>query len=266
VTFNGGGFDAANGTDVGPDGHPVVTGSTCATDSSACNFRTIKYDAATGAILWKARFDSGGGRDDEASGVAVGDDGHPVVTGFSCVPDGTACDIRTIKYERATGAIRWNVTFDTGGATNEDRAFGVAIGADNHPVVTGLACDAGFTTCLLRTIKYHGVTGAILWKRTFAQRPFEIGFRVTVGPDNNPVVTGLSCAGSFVLRDIRTIRYKAASGEILWTVLKYVAPARTIATTTTTMTTTTAGSTMTATGTTAAGRTTGGAEVRDLKD
>ena len=53
VTFDRGGSETAHGVAVGADGHPVVTGS----DSGP--FRTIKFDGATGAILWISEFGGG---------------------------------------------------------------------------------------------------------------------------------------------------------------------------------------------------------------
>jgi len=217
VTFDAAGFDFANGSAVGADGHPVVAGLSCALDFTACDFRTIKYDALTGSILWNVTFDSGGGNNDEALDVAVGPDGHPVVTGFSCAPDSTACDFRMIKYDGATGAVLWNVAFNSGGS-NMDVAVGVAVGADGHPVVAGESCAPDFTACDLRTIKYDGATGGILWNVTFDSGGDDEGGRVAIGGDGHPIVTGFSCATFFTACNFRTIKYDGGAGATLWNV------------------------------------------------
>ncbi len=112
---------------IGNDANPVVTGNFVDTGEpeSPSGFQTIKYDGATGAVLWSAAFDSAG--DDFANGIAVGLDGNPVVAGtFSSDSGG---DFRLIKYDGATGAIIWNIIFDSGGF---DFAQAVAIGPERQ--------------------------------------------------------------------------------------------------------------------------------------
>jgi hypothetical protein len=221
VTFNSGGsnMDIGIGVAVGADGNPVVTGVSCAPDFTLCNFRTIKYDGATGALLWNVTFNSGGGKHDASTSVSVGTDGHPVATGVTCVPNFTACDFRTIKYDGGTGAILWNVTFD-GGA--EDQAYGVAIGPDGHPVVTGISCAPDFIDCDFRTIKYGGANGSVLWNVTFNSGGSnnDLSFAIGIGADGHPVVGGRSCSGPdyFDACDFRTIKHDGGTGDILWNV------------------------------------------------
>ena len=137
---------------IGNDANPVVTGNFVDTGEpeSPSGFQTIRSDGATGAVLWSAAFDSAG--DDFANGIAVGLDGNPVVAGtFSSDSGG---DFRLIKYDGATGAIIWNIIFDSGGF---DFAQAVAIERNIDPVVVG-GFDSGF-----RVVKFNGATGAVLW-------------------------------------------------------------------------------------------------------
>ena len=109
VTFDAAGFDEVLGLAIGADGHPVISGGSCANAYSGCDFRIFKLNGMTGAVLWSVTFDGGGG--DEATVVAIGPDGNPVITGFSCPADfGPACDpqtvrARTIKLNGATGTV-----------------------------------------------------------------------------------------------------------------------------------------------------------------
>ena len=207
VTFDGAGFDEATGLAVGPDGHPVITGTSCAYAFSLCDLRTVKLDGATGAVLWTVTFDGGG--HDEGAGIAIGPDGNPVLAGNSCMADFTGCRARTIKLHGATGAALWNVTYGS-----DSFATRIAIGADGHPV------ESMFPA---RVVKYHGVSGALLWDVAY-NGSHGLGFPsgVAIGPDGNPIVSGTSesgdCSSDVSTCDFRTVKYDGATGAELWSV------------------------------------------------
>lgn len=179
---------------VGPDDNPVVTGNPGSVD----DFRTIKYDAATGSVLWSVDFDSGG--IDQATGVAVGPDADPVVVGSFFAAE--VADFRIVKFDGAAGAIRWSVIFDSG-LTDVDPA--VAVGSDGDPVV------AGTSGADLSVIKLDGDAGTILWSVTFDSGSPDSSPSLAVGPDGNPVVAGTSGL------DFRVIKIDGATGSVLWT-------------------------------------------------
>lgn len=82
-------------------------GAVFVTGTSAYDFATVAYAAATGATLWTRRYDRASGHD-FASSVAVSMDGrHVFVTGGSQgrTPDGL--DFATIAYAAASGARLW---------------------------------------------------------------------------------------------------------------------------------------------------------------
>jgi hypothetical protein len=240
VTFDTGNIDAAGPIAVGPDGNPVVTGFSCLADFSGCGALTVKFSGATGAVLWSVMYPAS----DEGEGIAVGPDGHPVVSIFKCVgcghvvkydgltgallwdvpfnashgggysggvafgPDGhpvvtgaapvdVTSDFRTIKYDSATGAELWNVAFDGG---EFDESAWIAIGGDGHPVVGGTSCTSDLTSCVGRTVKFDGATGALLWSFT------GLSGNLATGPDGDPVVTNVVCTGEDSC-DVKTVKY-----------------------------------------------------------
>src|SRR6266511_2520674 len=70
----GNGRDTAYSVTVGPDGSRVfVTGSSPGT--SGYDYGTVAYDAATGSMLWVARYDGPSHLFDEAIAVSVSPDG-----------------------------------------------------------------------------------------------------------------------------------------------------------------------------------------------
>lgn len=220
VTFDSDGFGAlAFGVAVGPDGHPVVAGYSGNSGGEFADLRVIKYDGATGAVLWTITY-STPNQDEVGNAVAIGSDGNPVATGGSCLTDLTSCNFRTIKYNGSNGAIIWNVVFDSGNdqGLESDEGWDVAVGADGHAVVTGVTCLED--RCVTRTIKYYGATGMILWNVTFSSgsQRFDGSIGAAIGGDGHPVVTGHSCLLDFSSCDSMTMKLDGASGAILWTV------------------------------------------------
>ncbi|MBI3638040.1 MAG: PQQ-binding-like beta-propeller repeat protein [Candidatus Rokubacteria bacterium] len=204
--------DDSEAVAVGPDGGVVATGFSCpAPTEFNCFSRTIKYDGATGVILWNVVFSSGVDRDDTTWGVAIGSDGHPVIAGDSCNLAFTACDTRVMKLDGTTGAILWNVTVPSGPNASTG---GVAIVAGGHAVVSRSGCDANLSHCAWRVTKLDGATGAVLWNTSFDSRDDDIPERVAAGPDGDPVVVGSSCRGDACIP--RVIKQDGASGRMLW--------------------------------------------------
>jgi len=107
-------------------------------------------------------------------------------------------------------SVLWSTTFDSGG---HDEIRGGTVGPDGNPVVSGPSTAP--SPGLWRTIKYHGITGAVIWNATFAPGQPELAIDVAVGPDGNPVVAGNI---GYPTYGLRTIKYDGATGAVLWNV------------------------------------------------
>jgi hypothetical protein len=204
---------------IGPDDHPVGAAISCPPDNTAtCRARILKFDGATGAVLWDVVF----APETNPLGVAVGADGNPVF-GVVFFPPGEYPVSRTVKVDGQTGAVLWDVPFTDGGV-----GYGVAVGPDGHPVVAGTLCPLD---CDFRTVKYDGATGAELWRVIGpASSDLDIGASaVGVGADGNPVVVGGTCTSTedSILCDIRTVKHDGTTGAELWTAVLDVAPSDT---------------------------------------
>ena len=104
-------FSDHKGIAIGPDGNPVVVTSDSSSGLGDGDFRIIKLNGNTGEIIWNITYD--GGLNEFASGVDVGQDGNPVVTGGFDTEN--SIDLRTAKFDGATGALLWATSFDCGG-------------------------------------------------------------------------------------------------------------------------------------------------------
>jgi hypothetical protein len=81
-----------------PDGSSVfVTGSSGAT--TAADYATIAYDAATGALLWARGYDGPGDSRDTAESEAVSPDGSTVFVTGSSLGSTNQFDYATLAYE-----------------------------------------------------------------------------------------------------------------------------------------------------------------------
>jgi WD40 repeat protein len=126
-----------------PDGSKVfVTGSTEVAGTDNYDYGTVAYDAATGGVLWKQRYDDAG-EGDYAYGITVAPDGATVVvTGYSYATSETASsDYATVAYETAHGQQLWVARYD-GPGFDRDEPYDVAMSPNGATVyVTGRSTD-----------------------------------------------------------------------------------------------------------------------------
>jgi hypothetical protein len=206
--------DDARTLSVSPDGSAVFV-SGFSVSSTALDIETIAYDAATGAELWKARYDGPTHREDQANAMGVSPDGSSVyVTGFS---DGSnrKRDFVTLAYKASTGEQRWARRYNGPGNWN-DNAKGMAVSPDGSRIfVTGYRTGNGGRD--FETIAYSSAGGR-LWLRAFdgPAKNDDQAAAIGVSPDGTQVfVTGVRRT-SFTDRSYATLAYRAASGEHLW--------------------------------------------------
>jgi DNA-binding beta-propeller fold protein YncE len=197
--------DAPYSVTTSPDGGSVFVTGTSLSFTTAFDFVTIAYDAATGAKLWKKRYDGPVSGIDEAFSVVPSPDGaHVFVTGLSGSKH--YFDFQTIAYDASTGAKAWKARYD--GPTHfDDYPTAMAISPDGaHLFVTGTT-TYGYRDYL--TIAYDTTTGASEWATSTAG-PFlgdDVGQAIAVSPDGGQVfVTGFES----------TIAYDASTGAEMW--------------------------------------------------
>jgi hypothetical protein len=192
-------------------GNVVVTGES---QNAAGNYdwKTIKYAAANGAVLWQATFAGAGNGDDVAYAVAIDRSTNDVtVTGYS--NNGANLDWKTIKYAAATGAIVWQATF-AGAGGGDDIAYSLALDGAGNALVTGFSFNG--TTNDWLTIKYASANGAVLWQKSFINpgNGSDIAPAITVDASGDVVAAGRSFNGANA--DIQAIKYASLTGAVLW--------------------------------------------------
>jgi WD40 repeat protein len=180
---------------VSPDGTEVFVTGTMYSAGSAWDYRTVAYNAATGAQLWARRYNSPANEEDNARAMAVSPTGDRVfVTGWSYTNEyDTKYDYATVAYNAVTGSQLWVKRYnDSAGEDDVVRSMTVSP-----------AGDRVFVTGDPATIAYNAATGAVLWLK-----PYKGGASVTVSPTGDRVfVTG---------EDPIAVAYDAVTGAQLW--------------------------------------------------
>lgn len=112
---------------------------------------------------------------------------NPIVTGSSNNL-GTGWDIRTTKYNGATGAVIWTRAFN-GSRIGDDFGSAVALDANGNVVVVGRSSETnGFDN--IRVLKYRGSDGELIWSHEYPSPMQDAAFQVAIAPDGAAIVTG----------------------------------------------------------------------------
>jgi hypothetical protein len=162
----GNGDDTGLSIAVSPSGTSVFVTGKSKGATSADDYATIAYNAATGARQWVTRYNGTGNGIDQAHALAVSPVGMTLyVTGHSAGHTSGA-DCTTIAYNSATGAQRWVKRYN-GAANGDDAGAAVVVSPDGKVIyVTGTSWGRG-TDFDYVTIAYNAVTGARIWLRSY---------------------------------------------------------------------------------------------------
>ena len=175
----------------------------------------LKYSGVDGTLIWQQRHDGPGHSFDGIGGLALDSSGNVLLAGGS-VGLGTGPDFYTAKYAGADGALLWERRFN-GAGNYSDFAASVAVDRDGNVLVSGQAYSGANYDYY--TAKYAGVTGALLWEKTYsgaANRDDEVK-AMAVDVAGNVIVVGQ--AGGILggtRGNFHMIKYAAADGAVLW--------------------------------------------------
>ncbi|MFD2247169.1 SBBP repeat-containing protein [Pontibacter ruber] len=178
------------------------------------SYATVKFDAATGASLWEARYtgDTTSTVENDARAMALDSAGDVYVTGTR---RGTVADegLVTIKYSNSSGEQLWTSRNSNGYESNAivtDDAGGVYI--------TGSSYQGSMLHDALLTVKYSAASGQQLWENKHPKPPgagYITSRTMAVGKANDVYVAGIS-GDQLHNTGYTTIRYNAASGSTQW--------------------------------------------------
>jgi hypothetical protein len=184
--------------------------------ANGSRIRVIKYDAASGEILWAKTFKGQGVGDDKAFGIAADSENNIIIIGQSKGnnPPTGSLDYVTLKYS-PNGNLTWERRYN-GPASADDIACAVAVDAGNNLLVTGKSMSSRRALSYdFATVKYNS-SGVQQWVARYDGNAggSDEAFGIAADDFGNIIVTGVStCLGSG--KDITTIKYNSA-GLQLW--------------------------------------------------
>jgi hypothetical protein len=185
-------------------GNTYVTGSSCNTAGTNCDYATVKYDT-NGNQLWAARYDSGANWDD-ATAIAVDILGNVYITGYQTGEAGGGDRSTTVKYD-SNGNQLWAVRF------YGDFARALSVDSTGNVYVT----VASYNYQIYRTIKYN-TNGNKLWEVKYGTRVMHEAqpdptVASSVDTAGNIYIAGNTFNG--VTRDFLVVKYDT-NGNQLW--------------------------------------------------
>jgi outer membrane protein assembly factor BamB len=185
-------------------GDVYVTGATSALpDTPPYDARTVKFNGATGAEIWRVSYAGPGGGNDFGSAVDVSPDGNVVVASLASETLGLP-NARTSKVEKRSklnGAILWSAIFGNafGGAPN------IAIDATGNVFASGTVQTGPNIgdPIFQRVAKYAGASGALLWSAD------SVGGATTLSLDalGNPLIG----------QAVKLTKLDGVTGKEIWT-------------------------------------------------
>ena len=208
--------DEATAVAVSPtSGTVYVTGFSWG-KSTASDYATVAYNAATGAQQWVKRYNGPGNGNDAATSMAVNPaSGTVYVTGQSFGTSATGPDYATVAYD-ASGSQQWVRRYTFPGGNTDDATSVTVNPASGTVYVTGHSWG-GASGYDYATVAYTAA-GTQQWVRRYngTGNNSDQASSVAVNPASGTVyVTGQS-AGTSTGADYATIAYNAASGAQQW--------------------------------------------------
>jgi FG-GAP-like repeat len=196
-------YTAPTAMAVDPSGNLIIAGfflgPVTVPDDDNEDFVTVKVSAIDGTVLWTSVY--AGPLPDGPTGLAIDAAGNAIVTGTVTQSNGFT-DVQTFKYAAADGHVIWQATFN-GPSNRNDGALALALDASGNVVVTGFVGTVS-SGDMMKTIKYSGANGAILWESA-ATIP-DRGQAISIDSSGNAIVSGFG----------HIVKYSGSTGSILW--------------------------------------------------
>ncbi len=122
----------------------------------------FKLDGMTGEVLWSQHYASPEGVNEAALGMALDSQDNVFITGRAQVGAQNE-QAMAMKLAGGNGDILWMDTFGGSAAAN-DISWGLVIGSDDHPVISGFVVEAGDAANYF-VRKMNNTNGDVIWDK-----------------------------------------------------------------------------------------------------
>ncbi len=212
TSYGGIGIDEGHAIALNSLGHVIVTGSLFVSGTD-WDIVTLKYSAATGAIIWSI-IHPGSGQYDTGVDVVV-DNTNQIIVAASITGAGTGnVDFLTLKYNNL-GTLVWSNI--EGGAFN-DLPKAVMVDAANNVYVGGHhEYSVGTTYFDFKLIKYN--SGGVLQWSTTEDSGFgklDTPYAMALDAANNIILAGSGFTDIQNEEDYLTMKFNNATGALIW--------------------------------------------------
>jgi WD40 repeat protein len=191
-----------------------VTGSSEVSLDDSDDFATIAYDSVTGKPAWTQRYDGLAHGQDLPTYIGVSPDGSRVFVTGSTTTGPSQDDFATIAYDANTGHQLWLRTFDDADHLL-DGGERLAVAPDGSSVFVTGHID-GSTVVQTATVAYDAATGRKLWVQRYAGLQYASPAAIAASPDGSSVFLLANTSGGGQNFTFATVKYAAATGDILW--------------------------------------------------
>ncbi|UOG73183.1 SBBP repeat-containing protein [Hymenobacter tibetensis] len=168
-------------------------------------YYTIKYDGASGKVIWSRRyFGSTLNRGNEVKDLVVDAVGNAYVTGASVMGLSTRYDYTTIKYS-PSGEQLWRRQYFGQGVSSNEVPSRITLDAAGNVYVTGTSSAPPPNDFIMVTIKYSA-GGEELWEARYNDPVRQ----------ENPTDIAVDATGNVYVTGTNTLKY-SPGGQLLWT-------------------------------------------------
>ncbi|MDB6077290.1 MAG: hypothetical protein JWO82_1037, partial [Akkermansiaceae bacterium] len=186
--------------------------------AAACSLAVPQAVAQPLTQRWLTTYGDPSGSYDEGDIVRNSPDGNVIMAGVSTFGHNqnfsNLANIRTAKYDGATGALIWQAR-STG--PYGDTVTDMAVDSAGNAIVVGARMDQyDINAHAFYVAKYAAADGSLLWERSFTPRSFFTG--VVIDAQDNVIATGVQRTTDYspVDSDIETCKFNGATGETIW--------------------------------------------------
>jgi hypothetical protein len=193
-----------------PSGYVYACGDT-ANLAGDYDYTIVKYDAATGALVWDRQFDGVYGLDESVYDVVLDSSENIYLAGISDTAGGH--EYCTVKYDSG-GVFQWEGRY--GGTAGYHYGWIIDVDDAGSSYVSGFSMTGG-GQYNIATVKYD-TNGVRQWNRSYSNTYYfgeDKANHLKVGPNGNCYVTGYIWDGYNTSFDAVTLKYDP-NGTLQW--------------------------------------------------
>jgi outer membrane protein assembly factor BamB len=204
---------------VAPDGSKVFVAGYAQLAVDNADFLVQALDAATGALVWEARYDGPAGFLDSADGLTVSGS-RVIVTGQIHMGLGPI-NAATVAFDAETGEQLWESRFN--GVGRQNRPAAITSSPDGSLALIAVKRETGLGMADSVVIAYDITTGEEAWKAVFqGQKPGWNGPYDLVASEDAVFLAATIFDTATEARDWSTVAYDLDTGEKLWSSIHVV--------------------------------------------